>query len=153
MQRVVAFALAFVIALGALLSGCASTPQASDERDHEAKAFGSHPATAAVYVYRPDIQQDDSVLWVDRRLIGSTLPQTYFLIHLEPGQHLLEGFARDNGRLKLETRPGEAVFVELRVSDGQSRFRRVSADLGQKTLMNCCALMENWAVGQRPLLR
>lgn len=144
---------ALVLTASIASGGCASTPQASDERDREAKAFGSHPATAAVYVYRPHSERDDSVLWVDNRLIGATLSRSYFVVHLEPGPHYLQGLAHDNGRMALETRPGEVVFVELRVSDGQSRFRRVPSEFGQKMLLDCCDMMENWAPGQRPLLR
>lgn len=145
--------IALTIAAALLLGGCASTPQASEERDREAKAFGTHPATAAVYVYRPNVERDDSVLWINERLVGATLSRSYFVVHLEPGRHYLAGLAHDNGRMALQTRPGEVVFVELRVADGQSRFMRVSPDLGQKTLLDCCAMMENWAPGQRPLLR
>ena len=135
------------------IAGCASTPQATVARDQEAKAFPSHPATAALYIFRPDSASEDSVLWVDNRLVGATLPGAYFVVHVEPGRHVLNGLAADNGRLMLETRPGEVVFVALRVTGGQSHFERVAPELGRKTLLNCCALLENWAPGQRPLLR
>ena len=141
------------LALVAALAGCASTPQASVERDAEAKQFGSSPATATVYVYRPDTAQDETVLWIDNRLIGSTLPRTYFRVHLDPGRHVFTGVAVDNGRLELETRPGEVYFVAHTLAAGQSRFMPVSADIGRKMVANCCSLLENWASGQRPLLR
>ncbi len=147
-----AFLLA-VLALLAALAGCASTPQASAQRDADAKRFGSAPATAAVYVYRVDNAREDSVLWIDGRLIGATLPRTYFRVHLEPGRHWLTGYVADNGRMVLETRPGKAYFVELNVVTGQSHFRLVPDETGQKVVTNCCSLMENWAPGQRPLLR
>jgi hypothetical protein len=86
------------------LTGCTSTPQASRERDSEAKRFGSSPATSTVYVYRTDTATDDSVLWVNGHLIGSTLPRTFFRIHLDPGRHVLTGMAVDNGRIMLDTR-------------------------------------------------
>jgi hypothetical protein len=140
-------------ALFAGVAGCASTPQATVARDTEAKTFPSHPATAALYIFRPDNAAEDSVLWVDNRLIGATLPGAYFVVHVKPGRHVLSGLAADNGRLMLESRPGEVVFVALRVTGGQSRFERVLLEMGRKTLLNCCALLENWAPGQRPLLR
>jgi hypothetical protein len=139
--------------LASLLSACASTPQASRERDSEAKKFGSSPAMATLYVYRTDTYVDDSVLWVDGRLIGATLPYTFFRIHLDPGEHLLTGMAADNGRLKLRTRPGAIYFVALTVSAGQSHFQQVPAETGRKVVANCCYLLENWAPGQRPLIR
>ena len=147
-------ALTLVLA-GALLcaAGCASTPQATAERDAEAKRFGTHPSTATLYVYRPEPSGDDSVLWIDNRLIGSTLPYTYFRVFLDPGRHVLTGTAGDNGRITIETRPGMVYFVALRVITGQSRYELVPETIGRKVLANCCFLLENWAPGQRPLLR
>jgi hypothetical protein len=139
------------IALG--LSGCASTPEASRERDADAKQFRSSPAAATVYIYRPDDANDDPVLWIDGRLIGATLPRTFYRVHLDPGKHVFTGLAADNGGLALETRPGEVYFVAQIVSAGQSYFRLINKDLGRKAVTNCCTLLENWAPGQRPLLR
>ena len=135
------------------LAGCTSTPQASAERDSEAKQFASSPAASTLYIYRPDVAQDDTVLWIDGRLIGSTLPRTFFRVHLDPGMHLITGMASDNGRIAFTTRPGEVYFVAHTLTTGQSRFERVPEALGRKEVTNCCSLMENWAPGQRPLLR
>jgi len=149
-------AAAIALALLAALAGCASTPQASPERDAEAKHFITHPGTAAVYVYRNDfpfVDDADSVLYVDSRLIGATLPGTYFRVDVRPGVHLLYGIANDQGRLKLEIRSTQVHFVALNVISGQSYFRQVSADTGKRELQRCCVLLENWAPGQRPLLR
>ena len=146
--------LIFVLIMLAL-AGCASTPQASRERDSEARQFGSSPADATVYVYRPNAARDDPdpVLWVDGRLIGATLPYAYFRVHLDPGRHLFTGMAADNGRLELDTRPGEIYFVAQIVTGGQSHFQPVKPEIGRKVLTNCCSLLENWTPGQRPLLR
>lgn len=142
-----------LLALVAGLAGCASTPQASAERDAEAKRFGSPPATAAVYIYRTDTADEDSVLWIDGRLVGATLRGTYFRVHLEPGRHILTGMAADSGRMELETRPGLVYFVSLKVLGGRSHFQRMPSETGKKVVANCCVLLENWAPGQRPLLR
>jgi hypothetical protein len=135
------------------VAGCASTPQASLERDAEAKRFGTSPGVSTVYVYRPGPAQDETVLWVDGRLIGSTLPRAYFRIYLDPGRHVFTGMAADNGRLELETRPGEIYFVAQHLYTGQSLFQPVSQEIGRKVVANCCSLLENWTRGQRPLLR
>ena len=64
---------ALALLLAGLAAGCASTPQASRERDLDAKQFGTHPATAALYVFRPDrLLDEESVLYIDDRLIGAT---------------------------------------------------------------------------------
>lgn len=144
---------ALLLALAATLAGCASTPQASRERDAEARQFGTHPASSTLYVYRIDTSVDDTVLWIDDRLIGATLRNAYFRVNVDPGRHVLAGMAYDNGRLTLETRPGMLYFVELTVAAGQSHFRLVPEAVGRQVVANCCSLLENWAPGQRPLLR
>lgn len=142
--------------LGLLLfvAGCASTPQASRERDAEARQFGTHPAFSTLYVYRPDYGGDeDTVLWIDGRLIGATLPRSFFRVNVNPGKHTLSGMGNDNGIFAFETRPGEPYFVELYVINGHSRYRQVPPEHGRPAIDRCCALLENWAPGQRPLLR
>lgn len=138
-----------------LLAGCASTPQASPDRDSEAKQFSTHPASSTLYVYRPyfDSPDMDTVLWINGRLIGATLPGAYFRVNLDPGKHTLSGMGYDNGTFTLETRPGELYFVSLQVLGGHSRFQLTPPELGRKAIGRCCALLENWAPGQRPLLR
>lgn len=142
-------------ALLALLAACASTPEASPETDREAKQFGTHPGSSALYVYRTDLPSpgDDSVLWINGRLIGATLPRTFFQVHLNPGTQRLTGYGVDNGVLELNTRPGEAYFVRLQILAGHSRFEAVDPDRARGELPACCALLENWRPGQRPLLR
>lgn len=143
------------LAAALLVAACASTPQAARDSDAEAKQFVSHPNASTLYVYRNDFgsEDDQTVLYVDGRLIGATLPRTFFRVNLRPGNHLLNGVGADNGRLGLATRPGEIYFVSLAVVGGQSYFAVVDPELGRKTLAACCALLENWAPGQRPLLR
>jgi hypothetical protein len=138
-----------------LLSGCASTPQATRERDAEAKEFVTHPATAAIYVYRSPLDQPgaDTVLYVDHRLIGSTLPGGFFRVDVNPGKRRLYGIAHDQGALEIEVRPGEIYFAELTVLDGTSHYVARPAAIGRAELLDCCVLLENWAPGQRPLLR
>jgi len=150
--------LALLVAMIAL-AGCASTPQASRERDAEAKRFLSRPDAAVIYVYRNDFptlggeSSNDSVLYVNERLIGATLPMTFFRFDVRAGEHLLRGVARDMGRLTLNTRDGELYFVSLQVVGGRSVFRLVDAETGMRDILRCCSLMENWEPGQRPLLR
>lgn len=155
MQRQVRALLAAAVAACAL-TGCASTPQASAGRDAEAKLFIPQPADATIYIYRPDksaVSEDDTVIWINGRLIGASLPQTYFQVYAVPGIQALKGIAPDNGQLRLEVRPGEIYFVRLQVLGGQSFFSPVEASKGRQELTACCVLLENWRPGQRPLLR
>jgi hypothetical protein len=142
-----------VVAL--LVTGCASTPEAPADRDAEAKQFLTHPNASTIYVYRIDVEptDDNVILYIDSRLIGETLPRTYFRIDTVPGRHVLSGTAADLGKLELATRPGALYFVELSVAAGQSNFGLVPEEVGRKRILECCTLLENWAPGQRPFLK
>jgi len=150
-------ALVILAAAVLALGGCASTPQATPERDAEAKRFTARPDAAMIYVYRDDFTVDDmdmqdATLYVDGRLIGGTLPKTFFRFDVLAGEHLLHGFGYDQGNLKVATRLGEIHFVSLRVTGGTSHFTLVKPETGKRDILRCCALLENWAPGQRPLL-
>lgn len=148
-------ATCLALLLSVVLLGCASTPQAPGASDAEAKQFQSHPATSAIYIYRADRNQDSDnlVLYVDGRLIGSILPRSYFRVEVNPGRHRLNGVAADQGNFTLETRPDQVYYVELTGLGSQSHYRQVAAPAAQRTIRDCCALLESWAPGQRPLLR
>jgi hypothetical protein len=145
------------IAIAAVMAACTS-PQAAPERDADAKQFSTHPNAAALYVFRSNFNRqvqmdDDSVLYLDDRLIGNTLPGAYFRIDAVPGRHILHGIGADAGRLSMDVRAGELYFVRLDVVNGQSHFRIEPEQVGRAQVKACCALLENWTPGQRPLLR
>lgn len=140
----------------AALTGCASTPQATPERDAEAKRFLTVSGEATIYLYRPDFpafDQNDPSIYADDRLIGTVLPGSFFRFAADPGARVIHSDAQDAGSLKIEARSGELHFVSLTVVAGQSRYATVSAETGKRDIIRCCALMENWAPGQRLLLR
>ena len=142
--------------LSVLLAGCVSTPEATPERDAEAKQFIARADAATIYVYRPDFppaEMDDPALYVDDRLIGAALPQTFFRIDVRPGEHLLQAYAPHLGSVKINARFGDIHFVSLNVTGGTLRFTPVKPETGKPDILRCCALLENWAPGQRPLLR
>jgi len=146
----------WLVVLLLALGGCASTPQATPQRDAEAKQFITHPGFAGIYVFRPDFrgaEMDDSTLYVDNRMIGATLPGTFFRIDVQPGPRVVSSSATGSTRLKVDTRADELYFVQLNVAGGNSRLMLVDAETAKRTIRECCALMENWAPGQRPLLR
>jgi hypothetical protein len=135
------------------LAGCAATPQATAERDAEAKRFIAPSDAGAVYVYRPDFLQpdpDDPVLYVGDRQIGGTLPRTFYRIDLNPGTHQLRAFGPYGTTAKIEVRSGELYFFALNViAGGRSQFSLVNSETGQRAIRACCALMENWTDGPR----
>jgi hypothetical protein len=138
-----------------LLSACAWTPHASPDRDAAAKTFLTHPDASTLYVYRSPFNyyDADSVLYLNGLLVGSTSPGAYFRIDAVPGHHVLHGNGIDIGQIALDTRPGGIYIVALDVVGGHSHFRLVPEPMGQERIRACCALLEHWAQGQRPLLR
>jgi hypothetical protein len=93
------------------------------------------------------------VIHVDGRLIGATLPRTYFRVDVLPGERLLHGIGYDQGSIKVNVRPDEIAFVSLDAMGGTSHFRQVDPETAKREILRCCSLMENWAPGLRPLFR
>ncbi|HZN24424.1 MAG TPA: DUF2846 domain-containing protein [Burkholderiales bacterium] len=135
--------------------GCTSTPQAPPEKDVFAKEFPTHPNASTIYVYRSPFNQFDfdSVLYLNGRLIGTTVPGAYFRVDVTPGRNVLHGSGVDIGEIALDTRAGEIYFVSVDVVGGHSNFRVMPQETGKQRVRACCALLENWAPGQRPFVR
>lgn len=137
-----------------LLAGCTATPEAPRSVDAGAKTFESAPAAAIVYLYRSDLAGGSAAtdLWLNGRLIGQSLPKTYFRTAVRAGRTVLAAGGRDNARLEFETRNGEVYYVAVAV-DGvedafSSRFTLTPPAIAQRELLRCCTLLENWAPGQ-----
>ena len=147
-------ALALVLIL-ALLGGCAATPEAPPAGDAEAKRFDTAPRVAIVYLYRADTPGSSatSTIWVDDRLVGQTLPATYFRIVVRPGRNRIAGVASDQGRLEIDTREGSVYFVAMYVGGDMETptntiFRRVPPEVGKAEILRCCSMLETWRPGQ-----
>jgi hypothetical protein len=139
-----------------VLGGCASTPQATSARDAEAKRFIAQPGYAAIYVFRPDFPTrtiEDTILHVDDRIIGQTLPGAFFRVDVHPGVRVVRASAGTATEIKVNARPGELHFVQLNVTGAAPHLALVEPAKAQAAILKCCALMENWVPGQRPLLR
>src|SRR5205823_4432801 len=85
--------MALAVIAATLFAACTSTPQASRAEDADAKAFQTHPSASTIYVYRSPFNyyDYDSVLYINGRLVGRTLPGAYFRIDTVPGRHVLHG--------------------------------------------------------------
>jgi hypothetical protein len=142
----------------ALLAGCASTPQASLGTDADAKRFDSAPNAAIIYIYRPiGAGQGVSTIWLDGRLVGDSLPQSFFRVAARPGHNRITTAGNDPGRLEFDTRADEVYFVEARVegeshSESISSFRLVTPESGKTAIVGCCRMLEAWRPGQPRLL-
>ena len=138
----------------ALLGGCAATPEASRETDAGAKRFESAPRAAIIYLYRADTPSDTtSTIWIDDRVVGQSLPATYFRVAVRPGHNRITAFAPDQGWLEIDTRDGGVFFVAMQVggnadTTSDTVFRSVPPETGKAHILRCCTLLETWRAGQ-----
>ena len=107
-------------ALVALLSGCASVPMASIERDSKAKTFAVKPGLSNIYVYRNEsfggaIKMD---VELDGKLIGQTVAKSYFALEVSPGKHTLISKAENDSVLDVNAEGGKNNFVWQEVKMG-----------------------------------
>ena len=140
-------------------AGCSSTPEATRERDAEAKRFEPVTREAVVYVYRPGIvlSGPETTLWIDNRLVGSSLPGTFFRVIALPGSNLIDTSPPDTGRIRITTQGNDVTFVELRTEGGPdgvpvSLFRVMPPEEAQAAIAACCRMLETWRYNQPRLL-
>jgi len=150
---------ALAVAVACVLAACASTPQATPERNAEALRFEADPRAAVIYIYRPENpgSAPAAAVFLDGRIVGSSLPATFFRVIEQPGRNRITGTAGDTGRIELATHAGGIYFVEMQVrgsvgSSPQSVFRTVPAEEAQAAILRCCWMLETWRPGQPRLL-
>ena len=153
------YRVAFCLCAALLGGACTSTPESTRERDAWAKEFEPVTRDSVIYVYRPDFSGTMAVtdLSVDNRLVGSSLPGTYFRIPVLPGRHLLEVFAAHGEPIEVVTHGNDVIFVELQnysSVDGtpNMRFRIVSAERAKPAIIACCSRLETIRHDQPRLL-
>ncbi|UPQ81627.1 MULTISPECIES: DUF2846 domain-containing protein [Pseudomonadaceae] len=128
----------------AVLTGCASVPMESPEKDQAYKAFPTPPQDqAGLYIFR------DSMLGgalkksvkIDGEVIGETAPNTYFYRLITPGLHSLatESEFSDN-LIELNAKPGKNHYVRQSIKMGLfvggAKLTEVSESEGQKAVAN-----------------
>jgi hypothetical protein len=136
---------------------CVVTPEAPPARDAEAKRFEPVTRDSVIYIYRADIGEATTTLIANDRLVGLSLPGTFFRIIVLAGRTVLETMVPDPGRIEIETRGNDVVFVEMRTSGGSdgppsSRFRRMPPEVAKAAILDCCSMLETWRVDQPRLM-
>ncbi|EHY76849.1 DUF2846 domain-containing protein [Stutzerimonas stutzeri] len=133
------------VALGfALLSGCASVPMESADKDQALKSFSAPPQDqAGLYIFR-DSSLGAAVkktIKIDDEVIGETAAKTYFYRLVSPGPHVLatESEFGDN-LLELNAQAGKNHYVrqsiKMGVFVGGAKLTEVSESEGQQGVRN-----------------
>src|SRR4051794_20819880 len=99
-----------VLSVLALISGCTQfgpSPAAS-----EAVRIENTPGMAVVYLVRtrPDLSYLTAPIVVDEKFVGPTYAGTYIRLELAPGQHVISGYAQDNGAITLNVQADRVYF-------------------------------------------
>ena len=105
-----------------LLVGCASVPMTSASLDSEAKQFVPQPGKGSIYINRGGGLGTALTVQtlLDGRVVGSLAPNTYQLLSVPPGQHVVSTGA---GAESVEQ---QMIVVEA----GKNYFYRLSLAMG-----------------------
>ena len=130
--------------LGSLImSGCASVPMASPERDTSAKAFKVKPDRANIYVYRNETLGAAIKMPValNGKLVGDTAANTYMLLEVSPGRHTLVSKTENDSTLVVNAAAGRNYFVWQEVKMGmwaaRSNLQQVDETTGKAAVQEC----------------
>lgn len=103
-------------------SGCGSGSRSAEFADPRADAAGKTFSVAQgkgnIYLYRNQVYMGEVPLDVilDEQWTGRTFGQTYFVVEVDTGMHLLRAKGDTEARLDVLVAPGENVFVWLQVN-------------------------------------
>jgi len=140
MKRV---ALLTILIMFSFLSGCASVPMASLERDNEAKYFIVEPGKSNIYLYRNESFGGAIAMPVslDGRMAGNTGPNTFFKWIVAPGIHDVVSHTENTARITINAIEGQNHFIWQEVKMGMwtagSQLHEVSAEEGEKGVSEC----------------
>ena len=139
----------FMAALS-VMSGCASVPMASDEKDTAAKTFQVQPEKSNIYVYRNESMGGAVRMEVDidGKQVGTTAAKTYLVVTVNPGKHTLISHAEGNNSLVVDTQAGKNHFVWQEVKMGVlyagSKLQLVDDQTGKAGVGECKLIEINY---------
>lgn len=109
-----------LLAGAVLVTGCASVPMASVERDAQTKTFTVKPDKANIYVYRNESMGAGAKMDVDfdSKPIGQTVAKSYFALEVAPGKHTLISKAENDSVLDVVAEAGKNYFIWQEVKMG-----------------------------------
>lgn len=135
--------VAAVLAGSAFVTGCASVPMASPERDSQAKTFGVKPDKSNIYIYRNESMGGAVKLPVvlDGKIVGDTAAKTFMLLEVNPGKHRLVSKGETDSALEMVTQPQKNYFVWQEVKMGtwaaSSKLQLVDEATGKAGVAEC----------------
>lgn len=158
------YAMLLAGALLVLLTGCASTPEASSassKQDPNEKLFSPRPGNALIFVYRNgDEGLRESVLpmlvtvSVNDVTLGQTGDETFFRLSVKPGKYAVTSLADKVASLSLTVEAGKTYFVQQEITtwlwSPRSALRLVDENKGRAAVLESKPIASN--VSDRDLI-
>lgn len=125
------------------LTGCASVPMASTEKDAASKTFAVKSDKANIYVYRNESfgAAVKMPVALNGKLVGDTAAKTYLALEVAPGTHTLVSKTENDATLSLNALPGKNYFVWQEVKMGafaaRSALQLVDDSAGKAGVAEC----------------
>lgn len=135
--------VAVALVASAVVSGCASVPMASAQKDSQAKSFAVSPGKSNIYVYRNESMGAavKMPVVVDGMAIGDTAAKTYLLYQANPGKHTVVSKSENDSSLDLNTEAGKNYFVwqevKIGVMSARSKLQLVDDATGKAGVGEC----------------
>lgn len=128
------------LSLTLIMSACASVPMASMEADEEAKTFKVPANKSRICVFRDDGAFGAGLrvtAALDGKLLGQTAPMSYFVVDVEPGDHVVSRIAESNDSVRLNTRKNAAYYVWQGFASAGCALKEVPEAEGRKRVLSC----------------
>jgi protein involved in sex pheromone biosynthesis len=138
-------AIAIVLIVVFILSGCASVPMAPTEQDIAAKEFTKPTGDmAGLYVFRDTFvgQALKKTVSLDGTVIGETANKVFFYREITPGGHTLSTESEFSDNLinfqaEKENNYFAEQYIKIGVFVGGANVRMVSEEDGKKGVLGC----------------
>lgn len=132
-----------------LVSSCASTSKASEDRSQAAKEFEKHPEKGVVYLYRPGRAVGAAAstqIKINGIDAGGTGPGTFFRWELNPDTYAFSAFTVESSTvIEVDVKAGEHYFIrqDERIGLNSGRVTMVEQDeaTGMAGVQNCKLLV------------
>lgn len=131
------YVMLLVGVLVALLTGCASVPMASLDKDAKAKDYSTDPSKASLFIYRNETfgAAIPVTVSVNGKTLGQTAAMTYFRLNLSPGKYTINSHAENVSMLDLILEAGKNYFVWQEIKMGMwsagSKLQQVGESIGR----------------------
>ncbi len=141
-----------LVVLVYVVSSCASTSKATEDKSNEAKTFSAPSEKGTVYLYRTGRAVGAAgqlSVKVNSTDAGGTGPGTFFKWDLNPGTYTFASSTGESSAIvQLDVKAGEVYYLRqdarMGVSSGRVTIKEVDSNKGQGEVKNCKLLVSSY---------